>query len=653
MTRLFYWIAAALLLAAGITFYLRPATPLPAGAKPEYADPASCRQCHAAIAASYQSTGMARAFYQPTPQNVPLSQPARFTHTASAETYEMAWRNGKLIQRRWAQDPGEAFEMEAHWVIGSGNHARTFLHQSPNGEITELPLSWYAAGNIWGMSPGFDKPRHQEFSRQIDHGCMFCHNAYPTGVDDRFGRAALFPSNLPQGIDCQRCHGPGAPHVANPAKGNIVNPANLNSDLQIDVCLQCHLETTSAALPASTRRFRRGAYSYRPGEPLADFMVHFDHPPNTGHDDKFEIVGAAYRLRQSPCYLQSAGRLTCTTCHDPHKIVRGAPAVARQRQVCQQCHAAAHHPDGDCTACHMPKRRTEDAVQVIMTDHRIQRRKTNADLLAPRQEKEQSHRGDLVLYHPLSLPSPEKDLYLGLALTAYASDRPRGIALLENFTRSARTIDPKVWAFLGDSGMANNDWPSAIRAYAAALQLDPGLEKARYNYAQALEKSGDLPSARRQLEQLTLPEARASLGNLLAKSGDAPGAMAAFRRALKDRPHEPAAHMGLAALHLSKGDSNAAYDAATRAWRAEPGNAEYRLNRARILYLRGEHRAATDQFEQIVRAEPQLAEAHLSLGIAYGEGGRLHDAAIQFREVLRLQPGHHEAQRNLSIASEK
>ena len=32
---------------------------------------------------------------------------------------------------------------EITYVIGSGRHARTYLHRSPGGEITELPVSWY------------------------------------------------------------------------------------------------------------------------------------------------------------------------------------------------------------------------------------------------------------------------------------------------------------------------------------------------------------------------------------------------------------------------------------------------------------------------------------------------------------------------------
>ena len=204
-------------------------------------------------------------------------------------------------------------------------------------------------------------------------------------------------------------------------------------------------------------------------------MVHFDHPPNTGHDDKFEIVGAAYRLRQSPCYLESKGRLTCTTCHDPHKIVRGAPAVARQRQVCQQCHASAHHPESDCATCHMPKRRTEDAVQVIMTDHRIQRHKPKGDLLAPLHETD-TYRGDL---RSTTRRLPDKDKHLlGLALMAITPRIGREASLSSNASQKNGARRPQSlglpWRRLHGRRRIT---PPAIRAYAAALQVDPGRRK--------------------------------------------------------------------------------------------------------------------------------------------------------------------------------
>ncbi len=100
--------------------------------------------------------------------------------------------------------------------------------------------------------------------------------------------------------------------------------------------MQCHLETTSGRIPAVLQRFDRGTFSYIPGQPLADFAISFDHAPGTGHEGKFEAVSSVYRLRQSRCFLESAGKLECATCHDPHRIPRGEEAVRHYSSVCLQ-----------------------------------------------------------------------------------------------------------------------------------------------------------------------------------------------------------------------------------------------------------------------------------------------------------------------------
>ena len=167
------------------------------------------------------------------------------------------------------------------------------------------------------MSPAYDRPDHLGFSREITYRCLFCHNGYPridAGSDDWDG-ASILPAVLPEGIDCQRCHGPGGDHVSavrhgagrDRVRNSIVSPARLSTERQLEVCMQCHLETTSAQLPAALLRFGRGVFSYRPAERLANYVLHFDHAPGTGHEDKFELVSAVYRLRKSRCFEAAAG----------------------------------------------------------------------------------------------------------------------------------------------------------------------------------------------------------------------------------------------------------------------------------------------------------------------------------------------------------
>jgi hypothetical protein len=126
------------------------------------------------------------------------------------------------------------------------------------------------------MEPGYDGAVLPA-PREIGYECMFCHNAYPQippGHEEP-GAEPLYAGELPEGIDCQRCHGPGGGHVRAAQQGMnpdavrraIVNPARLSPERQMEVCLQCHLETTSKPLPHSIVRYNRGPFSYRRGEP--------------------------------------------------------------------------------------------------------------------------------------------------------------------------------------------------------------------------------------------------------------------------------------------------------------------------------------------------------------------------------------------------
>ena len=147
-----------------------------------YADAASCSTCHEDIARTYSLTGMGRAFSKVVSSEFPT--PNRVYHKASDRYYTMVERDGRFYQRRhqigFGGQETNAFELEAHFVVGSGNHARTFLHRTADGRLLQLPVSWYAErGGYWAMSPGYDKPAHLDFRRVIDAGCMSCHNGYP------------------------------------------------------------------------------------------------------------------------------------------------------------------------------------------------------------------------------------------------------------------------------------------------------------------------------------------------------------------------------------------------------------------------------------------------------------------------------------------
>src|SRR5438105_1538916 len=306
-----------------------------------------------------------------------------FRHDPSEQFFAVSRRDGKPYLKRQQTGPDGSpvniIEAEMRYWIGSGLHARTYLRQTPSGKLIELPVTWYAEkGGYWAMSPGFDRPDHSGFSRKLAAACLFCHTGYPDAISQFKGQPVA-------GVDCQRCHGPGRDHVTAVRAGHtaasvrsaIVNPARFSTERRMELCLQCHLETTSQSLPASLLRPGRDRFSYRPGEPLSDYILHFDFAAGTAPENQIDFVSAPYRLALSACLRQSRGALTCTTCHNPHDISQGAEAARQYDQACRGCHATLtqqHRAQAGCAGCHMAKRRPTDVIHVSIADHFIRKR---------------------------------------------------------------------------------------------------------------------------------------------------------------------------------------------------------------------------------------------------------------------------------------
>jgi hypothetical protein len=139
-----------------------------------YVDPAQCARCHAEIAANFRNTGMGRSFYNfPRPgQAVPHTTAQPFHHEASGCYFAMIERGGEYYQRRWqiGFDGRETNieEKRVDFVLGSGNHSRTFLHLTSRNTLEQLPFAWYAEnGGSWGMNPGYDRPDFPGATRLI------------------------------------------------------------------------------------------------------------------------------------------------------------------------------------------------------------------------------------------------------------------------------------------------------------------------------------------------------------------------------------------------------------------------------------------------------------------------------------------------------
>lgn len=631
--------AGLLLVSALLSCSRNPARPPEAA----YADSKTCFGCHAEIAKSYAETGMAKAFAKAAPASMGIEKWSKnnmLDHKTSGRFFRMEERGGRYFLKRWQQGETNVVEREIHYVMGSGNHARSYIHRTPEGRLSELPVGWYP-GTGFAMSPGYDRPDHQDVRRKISFDCMFCHNGYPDlppGAD-KPASEPVWPEKLPEGIDCQRCHGPGRAHAESGGKAAIVNPKKLPRDRSLEVCMQCHLETTSFPLPNSLIRFGRGAFSYRPGEPLGDFMIHFDHAQ--GRQDKFEIVSSVYRLRQSACFTKS-GTLQCTTCHDPHRVQRGPAFDA----ACRNCHASGPHNDRtDCASCHMPERRTEDVVHGVMTDHKIQRRPPPGNLLAPIPERHEApgkgYRGEVALYYPSDLPARDRDMYLGIAQVIQKSN-PKGAAQLEAAIARHSPREPQPYFALGTVADDPEPW------YRRALDRDPDFVPAMRNLGEVLNRRGQSGAALPLLERArTLaprdPSVLLELGLAYRGTGRLAEASKVLIESVKADPEFPEAINSLGLVLAERGDLAAAEQRMREAIRIQPDYAEAHLNLARILMSREQSAAARAELETAIRWKPALAAAHEALGGLAAAEARWQESLARYREALRLDPASDRA----------
>jgi len=686
----------------------------------DFVDSRLCASCHSTTARNYLQTGMGRSFFRPTAANTVEDYTGRneFHHALSDTHYSMTVRDGVYYQRRrtpgFDGKPSNMEELRIDYVIGSGNHSRSYLHRTSRGTLIELPLSWYSEkSGYWAMSPGFDS-LHPATRRLVSYECIFCHNAYPKIPEgyEAPGSEPAFTGDLPQGIDCQRCHGPGARHVATAQtagadtqkiRAAIVNPARLSPKLRMDICMQCHLEPTSTAIPALIRRFNRGPFSFSAGEPLADFLLAFDHAPGSPQSDKFEIVGSsAYRLRKSRCFLESKDAMTCETCHDPHRTPQREESGRYYAAACRRCHAAtvdslvargAHPAVAECTSCHMPKRRTEDVVHVVMTDHLIQRRPPTRNLLAEREERHpkesEEYRGEIVPYYPPALPKTGPDaLYRAFAQVAMGNNLRAGVVELSRLVAVQQPRDPEWHIQLGDARLVNGEPLKAIASYQSALRLREGMPRALQALAKALRSAGQLPESLdtlRKVVEIAPSDAGAwyQLGMVESDLQRNRDAIEHLRRATSLDPNLPGVHTTLAHAQFSEGQLEEATSALREALQIDPYESAAWDLAGRVLTTKGEFREAFYNFEHAIRYRPNFAphlydyalalstsnsfdraeeqvrralradlampEAHALLGGLLARKREFADAAVEFGEAVRLRPAL--ARTRLDLAS--
>jgi hypothetical protein len=356
-----------------------------------YTGTQSCEACHADKYNTFVETGMGRSFDIASLKKTS----ADFRHVVPVydsfrNLYYLPFFKGDVFYlkeyRMEGRDTVYSRTERISYIIGSGHHTNSHFTEE-NGYVFQAPITFYTQKGKWDLPPGFEGGHNTRFSRKIGMECMSCHNSLPelvTGSDNQY-------RNLPHGISCERCHGPGELHIQEKQNNRatpftIVNPGKLAWQRQIDICQRCHLQGNAVLKPGRTFA------SFRPGMVLSETFDQFS-PEYKGGED-FVMAAHAERFQQSKCFIRSVEGdintanakvgFTCISCHNPHVTVRNASSE-HFNNTCKGCHSNSvqlhcsdtrEHLDAagnNCVKCHMPSSGTSDIPHVTVHEHYIRK----------------------------------------------------------------------------------------------------------------------------------------------------------------------------------------------------------------------------------------------------------------------------------------
>jgi tetratricopeptide (TPR) repeat protein len=590
----------------------------------QYTGDASCQSCHKKIFASYKETGMGRALYRPdTTEIIEAFGPEALVYDAFLKYYYLPFyqQNELFVKEFQLTDGDTSYQRieKVDYIVGSGHQTRSYLLER-NGYLYEVPITWYVSKQIWDLSPGYDAGQNSRFSREIGEDCMACHTGafdYVKGSKHRYREVTM-------GIDCERCHGPGEAHVKAMKAGKeidvgeytdytIVNPAKLPLNKQFDVCQQCHLQGLNVLEEGKSVR------DFRPGMDLNDvYHIFLKTNPDS---NAFGIASHAERLQQSQCFIQSEGKLTCTTCHDPHKSIAVTDEQIYIRQ-CQSCHQPNRQiecgldpqvqmlEEGNCISCHMPQGGTNDIPHVSFHDHKIRVLDTADISQTIAEEKEfieqlfcandsfisDSILGKAYLLHfektsaeasyleqAAKLLPAQGNLYEKARIAFYQQNFPKALSLI-NQAMQVTGLNPLLLFQKGEIHEAIGEYEKAFQAFSKAYQLngeafEAGLKSgttlllARAGQAQALTDARAIFEKLYQLKPFD-PRLLTNLGFVAMNQQRFDEAEGYFVKALKLEPHDLQALENMIFLHVTKGNTPRAQFFFDRLIRSHPDYAK-------------------------------------------------------------------------------
>ena len=359
-----------------------PTAPVAAAAA-EYVGSEACAGCHAAEFADWRQSQHAKAMQHATADTV-LGDFKEASFEYNGITSRFFRRDGKFVVNTDGPD-GAMTDFEIAYTFGL-DPMQQYLIAFPDGRLQALSIAWDTrpaeqGGQRWFHLQPDEKVDFKDelhWTKRTQNWNFMCADCHSTDVRKNYDAAGnRFKTSWQEiSVGCEACHGPGSIHVKAPASSAegsglsvdfierngvdwVLDPATGNAqrsrpretDVELQVCAQCHS--------------RRGqiADGYKPGMPFHDFYREAVLEPGLYHADGQQLDEVYISGSFAQSKMNHAG-VTCSDCHNPHT----SKLKAEGNAVCAGCHLPAkydienhhHHPPGtlgaQCVNCHMPEK---------------------------------------------------------------------------------------------------------------------------------------------------------------------------------------------------------------------------------------------------------------------------------------------------------
>jgi predicted CXXCH cytochrome family protein/LSD1 subclass zinc finger protein len=366
-------------------------TPAPA----TYVGVAACARCHATEARAWLGSHHDLAMQVATDSTVLGDfHDAEFRYGAVTSRF---FRSERRFMVRTDGPDGKLADYEIRYAFGV-DPLQQYLIEFPGGRMQALGIAWDTRSRAQGgqrwfhLHPG-ERVTHDDelhWTRGAQNWNLQCASCHSTNLRKNYDPTTKTYKTMwsELNVACEGCHGPGSRHVAwaerararssrkargatgaaamgllvplderhgvswtgDAATGLPRRSVPRTTVVEVETCARCH--------SSRTRMFDDDA----PGSPLLaahlPALLTGDHYYADG-----QVEGEVYEygsFLQSRMYHEG---VTCSDCHDPHRLALRVEGNA----LCLQCHdarydAAAHHHHAPgtiaarCVTCHMPSR---------------------------------------------------------------------------------------------------------------------------------------------------------------------------------------------------------------------------------------------------------------------------------------------------------